>query len=79
MALPPIIANLPIIRMFRSDSAPAGAKTDEKKNASSPRDVVDISGRVIANEDQARGAAADTRNLLESHPEAFLGLDPAFS
>lgn len=90
MALPPIIANNPLVKLFRSDGAEnknSGKKDAPGASADSPRDVVQISEAALkklesvkqkaaADEAQARGVAAETRDLLRADESQTLGLDP---
>ena len=80
MAIPPIISNLPIFRLFKSDK---GAKTEapaaNESVAASSSDTVEISSAAQDKLDvsRAREAVAKIKQYLEQYP-ITLGLDPAF-
>lgn len=89
MALPPIISNLPIIKLFKSN-APANNQTNsEQAKAQALKDSVNISAAAargmklsgtspIKDDAEARGVAQNTNALL-SESDLALGLDPKFS
>lgn len=88
MAIPPIISNSPIFKIFQSDNAKS--KTDKTDStAQSPQDVVEISEAAQArlsgvkdfsvdNEAEIREAAVDTGTILRRDESLTLGVDPAF-
>ncbi len=90
MALPPIIANNPLVKALKTESSsdtPPPAKGPE--GGSLPQDVVEISSAAvqrleesrqseISSQEQARETAVETRSLLEESG-ASLGLDSEFS
>lgn len=89
MALPPIISNLPIIKLFKSN-APANNQTNtEQAKAQALKDSVSISAAAarglklsgtspIKDDEEARGVAQQTNALL-SENDLPLGLDPKFT
>jgi hypothetical protein len=80
MAIPPIISNLPIFRLFKSDKGgKTGAPVANESVASSSSDTVEISSAAQDKLDlsRAREAVAKIKQYLEQHP-ITLGLDPAF-
>ena len=86
MALPPIISNSPLFKLFKTEPA---AKSEPKpavpQSASQPEDVVEISeaaqarlnGVQTLSEQDAPGVAAQTREQL-TDSDIALGLDPNF-
>lgn len=88
MALPPIISNLPIIKLFKSN-APANNQTNsEQAKAQAMKDSVSISAAaarglklsgtsLIKDDTEARNVAQQTNKLL-ADGEMSLGLDPKF-
>ena len=89
MALPPIISNLPIIKLFKSN-APANNQTNtEQAKAKALSDSVSISAAAarglklsgaspIKDDAEARGVAQQANKLL-SENDLPLGLDPKFT
>ncbi len=79
MAIPPIISNLPIFRLFKSDRTKAGAPVANESVAASSTDSFEISSAAQDKLDlsRAREAVAKIKQYLEQHP-ITLGLDPAF-
>ncbi len=88
MALPPIISNLPIFKLFRSEAptqAPQQTQTAKSGGGALPRDVVEVSEAAldklsqsqdkIRNEAQARDTAEDVRDDLAENDDVSLGLD----
>ncbi len=91
MAIPPIIANNPLLKLFRTDK-PGGE--DEVKDAggaaSTPEDIVEISEaarqrldggiHALSADDlgEVQEVAGETRAILED-TDLSLGLDPEFS
>lgn len=86
MALPPIIANNPIMKLFRAE------QPKQKSDAASVpegllQDTVEISdaarkkfGEVqLLADRQARGVAEKTRDILSQDETQTLGLDPKFA
>jgi hypothetical protein len=89
MALPPIISNLPIMKLFKSQNVANTQKTAESVKASATPDTVKLSAAAarqlklsgtaeIKDSAQAQQTAANTRALLAENNVA-LGLDPQFS
>ena len=89
MALPPVISNLPILKMFgigASQPAKTGKAPADNSGAKLPQDVVELSeaarsrmeGPQDLNESQAGNKAKETGALL-SESGVSLGLDPKFS
>jgi hypothetical protein len=89
MAIPPIIANSPVLKLFSAtkDSGTANIKT--QSTAQSTKDIVDISeaaqkrldgARNLKSEGEnaARAVAQDTAALLNDNETLSLGADPAF-
>ena len=89
MALPPIISNLPIFKLFKS--APSSKQTGPAPAANStlPKDVVELSDAAkkrlegvqtlsLKNDTELRETLGQTRSLLSEH-QVSLGLDPSFS
>jgi hypothetical protein len=93
MALPPVIANNPLVKLFRSEGVEtknSDKKTAAEAPAQTPRDVVEISEaarkklesvKQKAAEDDvaARKVAVQTRDLLTQDESQTLGLDPEFA
>lgn len=93
MALPPIIANNPLVKLFRSDGVEdknTGKKAVAEASTGAARDVVEISeaarkklesiqSEAAADEGQAREVAAETREMLRADESQTLGLDPEFA
>ena len=87
MALPPIISNLPIIKLFQPRDNAAAAKDNGavKKAVSDTLNISTAAARAlklsgvaeIADAAQARDTAAGTRAILE-RANVALGLDPQF-
>jgi hypothetical protein len=79
MNLPPIIANLPFVKSFRSGSGQSSAPSSARTSAA-PQDTVTISNAAQAKiqTGQARTLAANTRDELSQSPFS-LGLNPEFS
>lgn len=82
MALPPIISNSPIFKLFSADKAtrPATpANAGEKGSAGAASDTVSLSDAAlekldaIRDESKARETAGAIRRALEDNPEATLG------
>jgi hypothetical protein len=87
MALPPIISSLPIVKLFKPHGTTQTAKAEENEPPSTGKDTVQISeaaqaklkeSATLKSEGEARAAAAQTREQLQSYDGA-LGLDPQFS
>jgi hypothetical protein len=80
MGIPPIISNLPIFRLFKSDKgSKADAPAANESIAASATDKVEISSAAQEKLDvsRAREAVAKIKQYLEQYPIS-LGLDPAF-
>ena len=87
MALPPIISNLPIIKMLQPRDNAAAAKDNgaAKKAVADTLSISTAAARAlklsgvaeIADAGQARDTAAGTRAILE-RTNVALGLDPQF-
>ena len=86
MALPPIIANSPIAKLFRTEQ-PKQKGAAESASASAQQDVVEISeaarkkfgeAQLLADQ-QARVVAEETRDILSKDESQTLGLDPGFA
>ncbi len=92
MAIPPI-SNNPLLKLFRTDKQGADGKDDQKQQAAqadgaaTKQDVVEISAaarqrlegaKTLANSDEARETAEETRTILEEGDQT-LGLKPDFS
>ena len=86
MALPPIIANNPIMKLFRAEQ-PKQKSDAASVQEGSPQDVVEISeaarkkfGEAQALSDsRAREVAEETRGILSKDESQTLGLDPKFA
>lgn len=90
MVLPPIIANNPFLKLFRSEALEDAA--NEIKNSANTMsagkadDVVEISEaarrkfeeNLLADEKQARAVAQETGERLRNDESATLGLNPGF-
>lgn len=88
MAIPPIISNSPIFKIFQSDNAKS--KTDKTESAAqSPQDVVEISEAAqqrlnniqdfsAENQAEIREAAGEAGEILRRDESLTLGVDPAF-
>lgn len=85
MAIPPIISNLPLLKLFKS--APEDKTAPVAPSAGQmPKDVINLSKEAqqalqtnnnpIRNDQQARAVASDTRDLLAEHDDIALGLKP---
>jgi hypothetical protein len=94
MALPPIIANNPLVKLFRTNDAEnknLGGKTAaEPPSAGTPRDVVEISEaaknkldsvkqKAAEDDRQAHKVAVNTRDILQNDQTQTLGLDSDFA
>lgn len=89
MALPPIISNLPFLKVLGGRGQPeasagqGGEKKAPQKAQGPKEDVVEISSearkRAAEEADKARNTASQTRQILEQDESATLGLDPDFS
>ena len=89
MALPPIISNLPLFKVAKTDGANESSKTDAPQagTSSSPQDVVEISeaaaarleeAQALADEQEALKVAASVRSEIAENPVS-LGLAPDFA
>lgn len=89
MALPPIISNLPIIKLFTKPQTAANSQKGDAVKAAADNDSVRISAAAsrqlrlsgaaaITDSAMAGKTAADTRAMLAANNVA-LGLDPKFS
>lgn len=88
MVLPPIIANNPLLKLFRSEAPEdAGNETKNVSGATSARDTVEISASArakfeeaqLADETKVRDVARETGERLRSDESVTLGLDPDFA
>jgi hypothetical protein len=80
MALPPIISNFPLFKIFKPGTGGNAASTPAQTPAApaaAPQDTVSISP-AARNLDQINTITAQTRQILEQTPVA-LGLDPSFT
>lgn len=89
MSIPPIISNLPLFRLFKTDRSGAGAdKPANQPVQSGGGDTVEISAaaqkkldaaQVLTAQDPGKinAVASQIRQYLEQQP-ASLGLNPAF-
>lgn len=88
MALPPIISNSPIFKLFKSNSPANGQTNTDQAKAQALKDTVSIStaaarglklsGTALIKDDgEARDVAQQAREQLAEHDTA-LGLDPKF-
>jgi len=86
MAIPPIISNNPLFKLFRTEQ-PSGTKQEKTANpAATPKDIVEISdaaqqrlnGIRELSEADAPQVAADTKDILEE-TGLSLGLDKGFA
>jgi len=86
MALPPIITNLPFLKLFRAEQATQKPNVPGREAA--PADVVDISEAArarfesiaslsVSNLDELQDLLRDTRAALEES-SVSLGLQPGF-
>lgn len=80
MALPPIISNSPLFKLFTADKpARPAAPSAEGKGADTIRDTVSLSDAAlekldtIRDESKARETAGAIRHALEDNPDATLG------
>lgn len=87
MALPPIISNLPIVKLFKPNGTTQTAKAEERAPAAGTKDTVQISeaaqaklkeAAALKSEQQARDTASETRQQIADY-DGSLGLDPQFS
>ena len=88
MAIPPIIAKIPLFKLFRADNSPAVGKKAETGVVSGQtrQDIVEISAAAqqrlagvhsFSSEGEARDAAQETGTILKNS-DYTLGLDPQF-
>jgi len=88
MALPPIITNVPFLKLFRSDQAHKPVNSDKSTGAAEPKDTVKISEAAqikfeeikplsLADPEALREAIGNVRAILENG-SFTLGLDPDF-
>lgn len=84
MAIPPIISNNPLLKLFRTDQSGGTDKTKTSDGPSTPQDVVEISdaarkrldGVRHLSEDkpeEVKDVAGETRDILESNQNLTLG------
>ena len=80
MALPPIISNFPLFKLFRTDNAAKAKAKKEAVKTTQPQDVVSnrLEGTRKLKEKEVPAVAAQTREQLASSGVS-LGLDPKFS
>ena len=91
MALPPILSNLPIVKLFGAGGTQPGKAAPTpagRSEASLPQDMVELSEAarkrlegakiIIGDESKARCLASEARVML-SESDISLGLDPKFS
>lgn len=93
MALPPIIANNPIIKLFQTgqkNASPKDAVPPEAKTGAAPQDIVNISGAALRKlasaqvspletDEAAQQTAHQVRGALAGDETQTLGLDPGFA
>lgn len=93
MAVPPIIANNPLLKLFRGDGKTAHGEADEKTppvRQQTAEDIVEISQTAAqklgvvrllpsGNSDEAIALAGQVREVLVEDERLILGLDPAFT
>ena len=89
MALPPILANLPVFKLFRSgQSETVQQQHGAAGKSSAPQDVVQISDAArqrlegledLASDSAAGKTATNTRTILADDPRLTLGLPPDFA
>ena len=89
MAIPPIITNNPIVKLFRSEQkAPDGPEAG-RITQQTPEDIVEISEiaqqrldglEALSSKDPARlqEVSVQTRDLLAENESLTLGVDPGF-
>ena len=83
MAIPPIISNLSIFKLFKSGNT-SSAQASKSPDAKAPlQDKVEISNAALdklSAEDvkKAGQTAVETKGLLEQDHDATLGLEPGF-
>lgn len=89
MAIPPIISNIPIFKLFRSEKPVSNESSEIKPEGSSmPQDVVNISVAAteklegtkalsLDNAEELRAVLGETRHILASSGQS-LGLNPDF-
>lgn len=89
MALPPIISNSPLFKLFK-DNTPANGQTNtEQAKAQALKDTVDISNAaargqkvsgasLIGSDDEARNIARQAHEQLSGN-DSTLGLDSEFN
>jgi hypothetical protein len=89
MALPPVITNIPFLKLFRSEHAFSKPVNDGKTETAAPKDTVEISEAAqkkfestkplsLSNPEVLRKAIGDAKAALENG-SFDLGLDPDFS
>ena len=94
MALPPIVTNNPLFKLFRADGKAGQGRADGKdvpvNHRQTHEDIVEISqaakqkldgARALSsgNAEEPKAIAAQTRDLLLEEQNLTLGLDPAFT
>lgn len=89
MALPPIISNSPIFKIFQSDSTRSKNDVAKTSGAQTTEDIVEISEAAQErlngikslssdNAEQVREAAGEAGEILRRDESLTLGVDPAF-
>jgi len=83
MALPPIISNSPLMKLFKTGPGAKAEAPQSAKNSNMPQDVVELSAaarkrldgvKTALNAEQARDAAAAVKDEL-GRSNVSLGLD----
>ena len=91
MAIPPIISNNPLLKLFRTEQQSGAGKSKQPvATAQTPEDIVEISEAArerldgiqdlsARKQDDVRQTAAQTGDILGHNQDLTLGLDPGFS
>ncbi len=86
MAIPPIIANNPLLKLFRTDNSGTDNTANETRAPATDSDVVELSNTArqrldgieslsASDPDRIRAVADESRGLLEANKQLILGLD----
>jgi hypothetical protein len=90
MAIPPILANNPIVKMFRSEQTLPDNNEAGRLTQQTPEDIVEISEiaqqrlagiETLSSDEPARIAqvTSNTADILSDNQTVSLGLDPGFN
>lgn len=90
MAIPPIISNNPLLKLFRTDPASGSQDNETASVSQTSEDIVEISEAAQQRLDgiqefsserpeEIRQTAQESREILEGDEDLTLGADPAFN